>query len=82
VSGNATIDSKAVMIDNPALSFKLIREMLVAGGLGKIEPLWNGRTEGIVFSEPSIDRLLANPEGNEFNSLSAAINLILTGLMK
>ncbi|HOZ50713.1 MAG TPA: hypothetical protein PLU17_02565 [Chitinophagaceae bacterium] len=82
VSGNATIDSKAVMIDNPALSFKLIREMLVAGGLGKIEPLWNGRTEGIVFSEPSIDRLLANPEGNEFNSLSAAINLILAGLMK
>lgn len=82
IDQSATSSTRAVMLDDPALMFKLIRDMLIAGGLGKIEPIWNGRTEGIVFSEPTIDRALANPDGLEFNSLSAAINLILVGLMR
>jgi hypothetical protein len=80
ISGNATGSTIAVLMEDPAQTFNLIREMLVAGGLGKIERLWNGRTEGITFAEPTIDRLVANPDGNEFSLLSTLLNTAIAGL--
>jgi hypothetical protein len=80
ITGNATDSTMNVLIEDPLQTFRLIREMLVAGGLGKIERLWNGRTEGITFTEPTIDRLAANPEGNEFNMISTLINTAIAGL--
>jgi hypothetical protein len=80
ITGNATGSTIAVLLEDPLQTFKLIREMLVAGGLGKIERLWNGRTEGITFAEPTIDRLVANPEGNEFNLVSTLLNTAIAGL--
>lgn len=80
ITGNATASTKAVLLENPLETFNLIRQMLIAGGLGKIERLWNGRTEGVAFAEPTIDRLVANPEGSEFNMLSTLINSAISGL--
>jgi hypothetical protein len=80
ITGSATGSTIAVLIEEPVQTFKLIREMLVAGGLGKIERLWNGRTEGITFAEPTIDRLVANPDGNEFSLLNTLLNTAIAGL--
>jgi hypothetical protein len=44
----------------------VIREMLQAGWLGKIERLWNGETPGVDPITPApMDQ--ANPEGREFD---------------
>lgn len=80
ITGSATTSTKAVLLENPTKTFNLIRQMLIDGGLGKIERVWNGRTEGVPFADPTIDRLVANPEGNEFNMLSTLINSAISGL--
>lgn len=80
VDKSATGSTRTVILEDPLQTFNLIREMLVAGGLGKIERLWNGRTEGITFSEPTIDRLVANPDGNEFNLIGTLLNTAIAGL--
>jgi len=46
-------------------AFYTIRNMLIAGGLGKIDRLWNGMTPGVDPITPE-DVDLANPEGQEF----------------
>jgi hypothetical protein len=43
------------------------------GGLGRIEPLWNGRTDGVAYSEPTLDSNLVNPDGVEFQTLNALV---------
>lgn len=49
-------------------AFYAIREQLVAGGLGTIERLWNGRTPGVTPIDPnSVSIDLANPEGQEYD---------------
>lgn len=59
-------------------AFYAIREMLVAGGLGRIERLWNGVTEGVSTLSPTvISKDLANPDGEEFQ---LAATLAITGL--
>jgi len=65
--------SKTIQLDDFNASFRMIREMLVVGGLGKIERLWNGRTSGTTYIEPTIHKDLVNPEGMEFNALAASI---------
>lgn len=51
-------------------AFYAIRELLLAGGLGKIDRLWNGRDPYTATITPaSAD--LANPDGQEFNLLAA-----------
>jgi len=48
-------------------AFFVVREMIIAGGLGKIDLLWNGRTEGVdPISPTSIPYDLVNPDGQEF----------------
>jgi hypothetical protein len=52
----------------------VIRERLLAGGLGTIDRLWNGQTPGVTPIDPgSISRDLANPEGQEFDLVSALL---------
>ena len=68
-----SLDSRTTQLNDFQATFRMIREMLVAGGLGKIERLWNGRTRGLEYTEPTIHKDLANPEGMEFNSLGASI---------
>lgn len=80
IDKSATINSKQVMLEQPHDVFRLIREMLIAGGLGKIERLFNGHVEGIPFSEPTIDRLVANPEGLEFSGIATLLNLVIADL--
>jgi hypothetical protein len=75
-------DSKQNMLKDGRQSFFLIRELLVAGGIGKIERLWNGHTDGVEYHDPTIDFKLANPEGLEFNSLAAIVNAAFAGLAK
>lgn len=75
-------DGKPVMLESGLSTFNLIRSLLVSGGLGRIERLWNGRIEGVAFSEPTIDEDLANPEGISFNALSAIIMAAFASLPK
>lgn len=74
--------SRALLIQDFSVAFAHIRDTLVAGGLGKIQKLWNGHTDGITYSEPTINKDLANPEGLEFNGLEAAIFLLFAELPK
>lgn len=62
-------------------AFYVIREMLLAGGLGKIERLWNGKTPGAPMLDPSglsID--VANPDGQEFDLGSALGQVVIANL--
>ncbi len=70
-------DSRVLMLEDPSDIFHLVRQTLRDGGLGRIEPVWNGRTDGVVFTEPQLDGDLVNPEGVEFNSLQATVFALL-----
>ncbi|MCX4671844.1 hypothetical protein OG453_35050 [Streptomyces sp. NBC_01381] len=61
-------DPRFVRLADGAETVGVIREQLVAGGLGRIERLWNGLTPG----SPALTRLdqrLADPDGEEFDLL-------------
>ncbi len=73
-------DTRHVMINDATKAFNYIREMLIDGGLGKIDRLWNGHTEGVPFVAPVYDRKLVNPDGIEFNLLETSIFSVLSGL--
>ncbi len=75
-------NTRTILLEDFAASFALIRETLVAGGLGKIERLWSGHTPGQTEEEPNIHEDLVNPEGLEFNSLGALIFTSFIGLAK
>ncbi|MCP9469002.1 MAG: hypothetical protein NNA31_03265 [Nitrospira sp.] len=72
ITGNG-FDSRRLMLEDVADVFHFIRETLRDGGLGRIEPLWNGRTDGVTYSEPTLDSNLVNPEGVEFQTLNALV---------
>lgn len=82
IPAEETSSSRALLLDSFHNTFGLIRQTLVAGGLGKIERLWNGRTDGMAYSEPTIDKELANPDGIEFNGLQASVFAAFAGLAK
>ncbi|MCY1054688.1 hypothetical protein [Nannocystis sp. SCPEA4] len=58
-------------------AFYAIRELLIPGGLGKIERLWNGHTEGLPEVAPEgVPEAVANPEGKEYDLAGTlALNL-------
>lgn len=59
-------------------AFHAIRAILIAGGLGRIECLWNGVTEGVPTIPPtSVSNELTNPDGEEFDLVST---LAIAGL--
>lgn len=68
-----------VRLNDCVEAFYVIREMLVAGGLGKIERLWKGITPYTTPVTPaSFD--IADPEGQEFDLLGTLALEILNGL--
>jgi hypothetical protein len=74
-------DPRFVRLRDGVESFHLIRETLVAGGLGKIERLWNGELPGVTKIDTStvpLDRV--NPEGLEFSLAEALIAVAAAGL--
>jgi hypothetical protein len=75
-------NTRTILLEDFGTTFKMIRESLVVGGLGKIERLWNGRTSGVAYQEPTINENLANPDGLEFNTLEAMVYTAFTGLAK
>jgi hypothetical protein len=59
-------------------SFDLVRSTLQAGGLGKIDLMWNGQTPGV--TTPTVDPTaqpspidLSNPDGRSFSPVVAGI---------
>jgi hypothetical protein len=60
-------------------AFYAVREGLVAGGLGKIERLWNGELPGVT-PVPPISLDLGNPDGIEFDLLGTLALAVLAGL--
>lgn len=71
-------DANEIQFRDGVEAFQAIRSILIAGGLGRIERLWNGVTEGVPAIEPtSVSNELANPEGEEFDLVST---LAIAGL--
>ncbi|MEM1291147.1 MAG: hypothetical protein AAGH67_06725 [Cyanobacteria bacterium P01_H01_bin.162] len=70
-----------VRLDSGVESFDVINEMLKAGGLGKIESLWDGR-EGLVnpLEPDAVGMDLANPDGQTFNPRLAIVGELLARL--
>jgi hypothetical protein len=68
-----------VQLNDGVQAFHAVREMLVAGGLGRITRLWNGKIPNAPEITPAtIDQ--ANPDGLEFDVLSALAIGTLAGL--
>jgi hypothetical protein len=70
-------DPTFVRLSDGAEAFYAIRDFLVAGGLGRIERLWNNILPG-VNPVPPVSLDLANPDGQEFD-LFGTLALILAG---
>jgi hypothetical protein len=61
-----------VQLNDGQRSFQLIRQTLIAGGLGNVDLWWNGLTPNVTPTPPlTLDQ--ANPEGRTFNFAQAAI---------
>jgi hypothetical protein len=74
-------DPSFVRLADGAESFRVIREMLIAGGLGKIDRLWNGELPGVTRIPPtSVSNDVTNPEGQEFDLASALALSVIGGL--
>lgn len=68
VLGAAERHPTFVRLNDGVNAFYAIREMLQAGGLGKIERLWNGRMRGAPPPpSPLPSGEIVNPDGLEFN---------------
>ncbi|MFA6152503.1 MAG: hypothetical protein WC716_14365 [Chitinophagaceae bacterium] len=72
--------SRALLVSDFKSAFALVRQTLIAGGLGKTERLWNGHTDGVTFSEPTINRDVANPDGITFNLTGTAVFAAFAGI--
>ncbi|GAB4559340.1 MAG: hypothetical protein Tsb0020_05080 [Haliangiales bacterium] len=79
--GIAQPDPNHVRLSDGQEAFYVIRERLIAGGLGKIERLWNGETQGVpTIDTSSVSIDLANPEGHEFSIAAALLISAIAGL--
>ena len=67
--GTPLPDPNFTRLNDGVEAFRVIREMLVAGGLGKIERLWNGKEPGIDTPPATIDQ--SSPDGREFGLAEA-----------
>lgn len=76
----ADTGSRALMTEDFTAAFGMIRQMLISGGLGKIQRLWNGHTDGVAYTDPTINRELANPDGISFNLLEASVFTAFAGM--
>jgi hypothetical protein len=74
-------DANFIRLNDGVEAFAVIREMLVAGGLGKIERLWNGELPGVTRIPPdSVSFDITNPEGHEFDLATALALSAIAGL--
>ena len=64
------LDPTFTRLNDGVEAFYAIRELLLGGGLGKIERLWNGRDLDTAEITPASTDL-ANPDGQEFNLLES-----------
>ena len=70
-----------IRLNDGVEAFAAIREMLIAGGLGKIERLWNGELPGVTHIPPdSVSFDVTSPEGQEFDLASALALSVIGGL--
>ena len=70
-----------IRLNDSVEAFSAIREMLIAGGLGKIERLWNGELPGVTHIPPdSVSFDVTSPEGQEFDLASALALSVIGGL--
>jgi hypothetical protein len=61
-----------VALSEAATTFNFVRDVVAAGGLGDVSPVWDGTTPGLDPTTPlTVDQ--ANPEGREFDYATAAI---------
>jgi len=72
-------DPTFIRLADEVEAFYAVREWLVAGGLGKIERLWNGVIPGVP-AVPPVSLELGNPDGIEFDLLGTLALSALTGL--
>ena len=81
-AGTVTIpDANWIRLRDGVEAFRVIRSMLRAGGLGRIEPLWNGITPGVPpISTATVTMDLANPEGLEFDLVATLAETTLAAL--
>jgi hypothetical protein len=52
-------------------AFKVCQELLANGGIGLIEPIWNGHVPGTREITTFPNENIADPEGREFSTLAA-----------
>jgi hypothetical protein len=61
-----------VALGEGSTAFNFVRDVIAAGGLGDVSPVWDGTTPGVDPVTPlTVDQ--ANPEGREFDLATAAI---------
>lgn len=61
-----------VALSEALTAFNFVRDVVVAGGLGDVSPVWDGTTPGLDPATPlTVDQ--ANPEGREFDFATAVI---------
>jgi hypothetical protein len=61
-----------VALGEASTSFRFVRDVVAAGGLGDVTPVWDGTTPGLDPTTPlSLDQ--ANPEGRDFDLATAVI---------
>ncbi len=74
-------DANFVRLADGVQAFFVTREMLIGGGLVKIERLWNGELPGVTRIPPnSVSFDLTSPEGQEYDLASALAVSALAGL--
>jgi hypothetical protein len=72
ITADSTVASY-VALNRGATAFALVRETLAAGGLGKIAPVWDGKTPGKPLALPvGID--VANPDGRTLDVVALMAN--------
>jgi hypothetical protein len=61
-----------VALSEASTAFNFVRDVVAAGGLGDVSPVWDGTTPGLDPTTPlTVDQ--ANPEGREFDYATAVI---------
>jgi hypothetical protein len=75
IQANST-ESTYVALKDASTAFGIIQSALAGGGLGKLSSIWDGTTPGLTPATPlTADQ--ANPDGREFDMLTASIVSLL-----
>lgn len=61
-------------------AFYAIRDLLIDGGYGVLERLWDGRDPHTAYVAPTTSPALWNPEGQEFSALSGGLLDLLASI--